>query len=127
MITVLVADNEERVKEIIEQMLKGQGNTNIDIVRQENIVKIIKKDGLSKESTLKDKIVELEETLYADKKGVLYKSILEVIEKPLFEHILEKAEGNQVKASRILGINRNTMRTKIRKLKIDLDKYRGIR
>ena len=62
---------------------------------------------------------------YRDKDGVLYKSVIESIEKPLLEHILEKTEGNQLKAARILGINRNTMRAKIKKLSIEVGRWKG--
>ena len=55
---------------------------------------------------------------------MLYKSILEAIEKPLIEHVLERTEGNQLKAARALGINRNTMRAKIKKLGIDIGKWK---
>ncbi|MDP3731731.1 MAG: helix-turn-helix domain-containing protein [Candidatus Omnitrophota bacterium] len=75
--------------------------------------------------TLKDKIVELlDDTLYNEKKGVLYKYILEIIEKPLIERILERTEGNQLKAARILGLNRNTIRAKIKKLGINPKVYK---
>jgi two-component system nitrogen regulation response regulator GlnG len=59
-----------------------------------------------------------------EKKGILYKSILEVIEKPLIEHTLKITEGNQVKAARVLGINRNTMRAKIKKLGINPEQWK---
>lgn len=59
---------------------------------------------------------------YKGKDGVLYYSVMESVERPLLEHILDRTEGNQLKAARILGINRNTMRAKIRKLGIDLSK-----
>lgn len=125
MITVLIADNEAKVKEILNQMLNNQGNFNLDISKQENIFKIIKKDNfVDTKTTLEDKIVELENTLYAEKRGVLYKSIIDIVEKPLIEHILERTQGNQLKAARILGINRNTMRTKIKKLGIDVNRWR---
>ena len=73
---------------------------------------------------MKDKVIELEDSLYNEKKGVLYKSILEIIEKPLIEHILERTEGNQLKAARILGLNRNTIRNKIKRLGINVDKWK---
>ena len=69
-------------------------------------------------------VVELEDALYNAKQGVLYKSILEILEKPLIEHILERTAGNQLKAARILGINRNTIRTKIKKLGINPEVYK---
>ena len=48
----------------------------------------------------------------------LYDSILRRVEKPLLEIVLEKTKGNQIKAAKILGINRNTLRKKIQELKI---------
>ena len=74
--------------------------------------------------SLKEKVLELSESFYKEKKGALYKSILEAIEKPLIEDILERTEGNQLKAAKILGINRNTIRTKIKKLSIDISKWK---
>ena len=71
------------------------------------------------------KTIKLDTESYHGKDGVLYKSVIEAIEKPLLEHILERTEGNQLKAARILGINRNTMRAKIKKLSIDVDKWKG--
>ena len=71
------------------------------------------------------KTIKLDTEAYRGKDGVLYKSVIEAIEKPLLEHILERTEGNQLKAARILGINRNTMRAKIKKLSIDIGKWKG--
>lgn len=73
---------------------------------------------------LENKILELDDSLYKEKQGTLYKYILETIEKPLIEHALERTYGNQLKAAKILGINRNTMRTKIKKLGIDPNKWK---
>ncbi|MDD5595233.1 MAG: helix-turn-helix domain-containing protein [Candidatus Omnitrophica bacterium] len=123
MITLVIADNEEKAKEIIAAMLK-EGRLNLDISKEENIVKIIKKDIGGGRESLKDSLIELEDSLFHQKQGVLYKSVLEVVEKPLFEHILKRTEGNQLKAAKILGINRNTMRSKIKKLGINVGIYK---
>ncbi len=45
--------------------------------------------------------------------GQLYAAIRSIFEKPLFEIILQHTEGNRSKASEILGINRNTLHTKL--------------
>ncbi len=45
--------------------------------------------------------------------GQLYTAIRSIFEKPLFEIVLEHTEGNRSKASEILGINRNTLHTKL--------------
>ena len=124
MITLVITDNQERVKEILARMLSKIGNTNIGIIKEGDIIKIAQNDSLKDLVSLKDKIIELEDSLYNEKKGGLYKSILEVIEKPLIEHILERTEGNQLKAARILGLNRNTIRSKIKRLGINVDKWK---
>ena len=47
------------------------------------------------------------------KEGSLYNLVLLGIEKPLIKIVLEEVKWNQVQASSILGINRNTLRKKI--------------
>jgi Fis family transcriptional regulator, factor for inversion stimulation protein len=44
----------------------------------------------------------------------LYQTVLGEVEQPLLEFILQHTEGNQSQAADILGINRNTLRKKIR-------------
>lgn len=124
MFTILVAKDEEKIKELLTRMLKQIGNTNIDIVKQGEIVKILKEDEIKDLVSLKDKVIQLEESLYNEKKGKLYKAVLEAVEKPLIERILERTEGNQLKAARVLGINRNTMRAKVKRLGIEPGWYK---
>lgn len=73
---------------------------------------------------LGNKMINIDESLYREKKGIVYKFVLETIEKPLIEYALERTYGNQLKAAKILGINRNTMRSKIKKLGIDPERYK---
>lgn len=75
--------------------------------------------------SLKQEVIKLSQIFYRNKRGVLYKSILEAVEKPLIEDVLESTEGNQLKAAKILGINRNTIRTKIKRLSIDVNKWKA--
>ena len=49
-----------------------------------------------------------------------YHQIQARIERPLIETVLEKTQGNQIRAAAILGINRNTLRKKITELDIEL-------
>ena len=48
----------------------------------------------------------------------LYDRVLREIERPLLLLTLEATRGNQVRAADILGLNRNTLRKKIRDLEI---------
>jgi two-component system nitrogen regulation response regulator GlnG len=52
----------------------------------------------------------------------VYDRVLRELEKPLIVKALELTDGNQIKAAEILGINRNTLRTKIRELDIEVRK-----
>ena len=55
----------------------------------------------------------------------LYERIMLEVEKPLFSMSLAATRGNQIKAAHLLGINRNTLRKKIREL--DIQVIRGIK
>ena len=48
----------------------------------------------------------------------LYDRIIREIEKPLITLTLQETRGNQVKAAQVLGLNRNTLRKKIKELEI---------
>ena len=52
----------------------------------------------------------------------LYDGALREVERPLIELTLEATRGNQVRAAELLGINRNTLRKKIRELGIDVSR-----
>jgi len=125
MITILITEDEVKTKEALAKMLKQEGYTLPADTSQENVIRVVKKDCIRDLVFIKDKVIELENSLFIEKKGVLYKSVLEAVEKPLLEQTLERCEGNQLKAARILGINRNTMRTKINKLGIDVSKWKN--
>ncbi len=53
----------------------------------------------------------------------LYDRVLEEVERPLIQLTLAATGGNQVRAADILGLNRNTLRKKIRDL--DIQVYRS--
>lgn len=55
----------------------------------------------------------------------LYNRILREVERPLILQTLQATRGNQVKAAEVLGLNRNTLRKKIRELGIPIIKGAG--
>ncbi len=55
----------------------------------------------------------------------LHERILREVERPLISLCLDATRGNQIKAAHVLGLNRNTLRKKIREL--DIHVIRGVK
>ena len=53
-------------------------------------------------------------SLNGHRPAALYNLVLREVEEPLLKAALDYAEGNQVRAASILGINRGTLRKKLR-------------
>jgi Fis family transcriptional regulator, factor for inversion stimulation protein len=57
------------------------------------------------------------ETYFKDLRGSephgIYDMVIQVVEKPLLDVVMQHAEGNQSRAAEWLGINRNTLRRKL--------------
>ncbi len=54
------------------------------------------------------------------KSNGLYQSTITQVERPLIELALEHCGGNQLRAAKLLGINRNTLKSKMDQLNICL-------
>ena len=67
---------------------------------------------------IKECIYEVLETYFNDLNGHkgsgLYQMLLKEVERPLLEMVLRHTRGNQTKAAEMLGINRGTLRKKLR-------------
>jgi two-component system nitrogen regulation response regulator GlnG len=55
----------------------------------------------------------------------LYERVLKEVERPLLSVCLGATRGNQIRASELLGLNRNTLRKKLREL--DMQVVRGVK
>ncbi len=62
------------------------------------------------EDALKDYFKSLD----GDRPGDLYDLVIGEVERPLFKAVLDYTDGNQSQAAGILGINRGTLRKKLR-------------
>jgi len=54
----------------------------------------------------------------------IYDRVIAEVERPLIQMTLTATRGNQIKAASMLGLNRNTLRKKIRDLEIPV--VRGV-
>lgn len=56
--------------------------------------------------------------------GRVYDSVINHIEMIVITKALERSYGNQVQAAKILGLHRNTLSSKIKKLNIDVGGFK---
>lgn len=57
--------------------------------------------------------------LDGDMPANLYRLVLTEVERPLLETVLHYTHGNQTRAAEVLGINRATLRKKLRQYELD--------
>jgi two-component system nitrogen regulation response regulator GlnG len=79
----------------------------------------------SLEDIITDRLMEFMEKTPDKGNQELYDTIIPIMERPLIKLVLKKTRANQVHAAQLLGINRNTLRKKIKELKIDLKDIKG--
>ena len=79
-------------------------------------------DSTTRETTLEELVVKEVERLFEEggSQSDIYHRIQQRVERPLLEVVLERTQGNQIRAAAVLGINRNTLRKKITDLRIEL-------
>ena len=77
---------------------------------------------MSRSNELADCVKRALERYFKDMDGEkptsIYEMVLKNIEKPMIETVLGQAKGNQTLAAEMLGINRNTLRSKMQQLRI---------
>lgn len=61
-----------------------------------------------------DALSDYFKSLNGDRPGDLYDLVLGEVERPLFKAVLDYTHGNQSEAAGILGMNRGTLRKKLR-------------
>ena len=67
-------------------------------------------------TAISDAVPALAEQLLAAVPGRVYREAVALIERPLLAHALALTGGNQLRAARLLGMNRNTLHKRCREL-----------
>ena len=70
-------------------------------------------------------LLELDRMFLKEQEGKIYHIMLDALDKSLIKNTLSVTFGNQINAARLLGINRNTLRAKIKKLGISLNEVKS--
>lgn len=73
---------------------------------------------MSMEKLIELKLKKVLHKLNLDNLKGFYNIVMEEVEKPLLKVVMESVHWNQIKASRLLGINRNTLSKKLRQYHI---------
>ena len=76
--------------------------------------------GTEATSVITNTVPALAEELLGSRPGDVYRAAVAIIERPLLAHVLATTGGNQLRAARLLGLNRNTLRKRCRELGLDL-------
>ena len=86
----------------------------MDVIEQQEIA-----PATSQEQGLQEIIYNLVNKFLAENKGSsindLYDMILQEVEPPLLQAVMEKKRGNQLQAAKLLGISRGTIRKKLQR------------
>ncbi len=72
---------------------------------------------MTKPHTLDEAVTRSLEKYFRDLDGTvpqsIYDMVIRAVERPMLEVVMKQAHGNQLRASEMLGINRNTLRKKL--------------
>lgn len=82
---------------------------------------------LSLEEIIDWKLKEFMKIIQSGEMENVYDFVISQVEKPLIKKVLEMTRGNQIKAAKVLGINRNTLRKKIKELNINSKEFKSKR
>jgi Fis family transcriptional regulator len=70
-------------------------------------------------STVRRMMKQYFKDLDGEKASGIYNMVVNCVEKPLLEVVMNHAQGNQTRAAELLGINRNTLRKKLQEHGLD--------
>ena len=70
-------------------------------------------------STVRKVMRQYFKDLDGEKCSGIYDMVVQAVEKPMLEVVMNQAQGNQTRAAQLLGLNRNTLRKKLKQHDID--------
>jgi DNA-binding protein Fis len=77
-------------------------------------------DSLSLEEIVRHKVSHFFDRLGNVEAREVHRAVISQVERALIEQCLKWADGNQLKTARVLGINRNTLRKRMKELGIKI-------
>ena len=68
-------------------------------------------------------MAQLVRALLKEGEADLYAKVISAVDRVVLEEVIRHERGNQVRASEVLGISRNTLRAKIRAARLAVEKH----
>ncbi|MEO2054802.1 MAG: helix-turn-helix domain-containing protein [Nitrospira sp.] len=116
------SDTVERTFPLIGEMSERLHSRDTDGLHSAALVKKKEEEYKKPDPTLEElvekKLSQFVAKIKQCKVKKLYGLLLREFEKPLIKLVLKETKGNQVRAAQLLGMNRNTLRKKVKELKI---------
>ncbi len=115
----------------LENIMKRLGALTSDAVVDAKAIKglLVQADSAVAEGDAEAQLAKAVQSYFAAQgshaEGRIYEDMLALLEKPLFEEALSQTRGNQIRAAALLGLNRNTLRSKLRQLGIDVPREKA--
>lgn len=78
-----------------------------------------RRDGTRISESVRDAMERYFTDLDGHDPGDLYELVLSQVERPLFEIVMQNTRGNISRAAQLLGLNRATLRSRLRKYGLD--------
>lgn len=106
------------VRELENAMKRAAVMFSADILEEGMVRKLLSETTVANDGTADGALQGLIETAAASAaaQGRLYDAVLAQVERPLLAKAMALTNGNQIKAAALLGLNRNTLRSKLRAL-----------
>lgn len=103
-------------------MFEKQRNSEVEQKKLLKVVPIIISDIVT-QKTLRESVKQALKNFLSRLNGKdindLYELILSEVEQPLLDQIMQYTRGNQTRAATIMGINRGTLRKKLKKYRLN--------
>ncbi|MCX5724788.1 MAG: hypothetical protein NTX84_09835 [Nitrospirae bacterium] len=96
----------------------------IQVAARQKAAEATGKDALSLEDYLEWKMGDFVKGMRSGSGRNLHPMLINAIERPLITMALQETKGNQIQAAELLGLNRNTLRKKIKDLHIPVKRKR---
>jgi two-component system nitrogen regulation response regulator GlnG len=116
---ILVIEDDRNIQGLIEKIFPGDKINVIKASFEEKGSRTASASNSSSPLSIEETVrAFLREEVGKNSWGTIHEAVIGKVEKVLIGLILEEEKGNQVRAAKRLGINRNTLRKKMKDLQI---------